>query len=68
VGAGDFFHTLYFRPPQKSADAISRRQSERLVRIRVILSEIPWEELNAVFLGSIERLGKCIDTNGEDVG
>jgi hypothetical protein len=42
--------------------------SELLNRIRVILSEIPRETLNAVFLESMERLQKCIDTNGEEAG
>ena len=42
--------------------------SELLVRIRVILSEISRETLNAVFLEWMERLQKCIDTNGEYVG
>jgi histone-lysine N-methyltransferase SETMAR len=42
--------------------------SELLIRIRVILSEIPRETLNAVFLEWMERLQKCIDTNGESVG
>jgi hypothetical protein len=42
--------------------------SELLVRIRVILSEISRETLNAVFLEWMERLHKCIDTNGEYVG
>jgi hypothetical protein len=43
-------------------------QSELLIRIRAILSEIPRETLNAVVLEWMERLRKCIDTNGENVG
>jgi hypothetical protein len=42
--------------------------SELLIRIRVILSEIPGETLNAVFREWMEQLWKCIDTNGEYVG
>jgi hypothetical protein len=34
--------------------------SELLVRIRVILAEIPREILNAVFLEWMERLQKCV--------
>jgi hypothetical protein len=45
--------------------------SELLVRIRVILAEIPLETLNAVFLewmdGWIERLQKCVQVDGEYV-
>jgi hypothetical protein len=40
---------------------------ELLVRIRVILSEIPRETLNAAFPDWMERSQKYIDTNGEDV-
>jgi hypothetical protein len=40
--------------------------SEFLVRIRVILTEIPRETLNAVFSnGCMERLQKCVQVNGE---
>jgi hypothetical protein len=42
--------------------------SKLLVRIRVILAEIPWETLNAVFLEWMERLQKCVQVNGEYVG
>jgi hypothetical protein len=42
--------------------------SELLVRIRVILAEIPRETLNAVFLEWMERLQKCVQVDGEDVG
>jgi hypothetical protein len=41
--------------------------SELLVRIRVILAEIPWETLNAVSLEWIERLQKCMQVDGEYV-
>jgi hypothetical protein len=39
-----------------------------LVCIRVILAEIPWETLNAVFLELMERLQKCVRVDGEYVG
>jgi hypothetical protein len=42
--------------------------SELLVRICVILAEIPRDVLNAVFLEWIDRLQKCIDTTGDYVG
>jgi hypothetical protein len=41
--------------------------SEFLVRIRVILVEIPREILNAVFLERMERLRKCVQVDGEYV-
>jgi hypothetical protein len=34
--------------------------SEPLVRIQVILAEIPLETLNAVFLKWMKRLQKCV--------
>jgi hypothetical protein len=44
-------------------------QSDLLVRIRVILAEIPREILNAVFSnGWMERLQKCVQVDGEYVG
>jgi histone-lysine N-methyltransferase SETMAR len=39
-----------------------------LVRIRVILAEIPRETLNAVFLEWMERLQKCVQVDGEYAG
>jgi hypothetical protein len=42
--------------------------SELLVRIRVILAEIPRETLNAVFLEWMERLQNCAQVDGEYVG
>jgi histone-lysine N-methyltransferase SETMAR len=42
--------------------------SELLVRIRVILAEIPRETLNEVFLKWMERLQKCVQVDGEYVG
>jgi hypothetical protein len=43
-------------------------QSELLVRIRVILAEIPRETLNAIFLEWMERLQKCLQVDREYVG
>jgi hypothetical protein len=42
--------------------------SELLVRIQIILAEIPRETLNAVFLEWMERLQKCVQAYGEYVG
>jgi hypothetical protein len=42
--------------------------SEPLVRIRVILAEIPRETLNAVCLEWMERLQKCVQVDSEYVG
>jgi hypothetical protein len=42
--------------------------SELLVRIRVILAEIPRETMNAVFLEWMERLQKCVQVDDEYVG
>jgi hypothetical protein len=39
--------------------------SELLVRIRVILAEIPREDLNAVFLEWTEQFQKCVQVDGE---
>jgi hypothetical protein len=41
--------------------------SEFLVRIRVILAEIPREALKAVLLEWMERLQKCVQVDGEYV-
>jgi hypothetical protein len=42
--------------------------SELLVRIRVILAEIPRKTLNTVFREQMERLQKCVQVDGEYVG
>jgi hypothetical protein len=42
--------------------------SELLVRIRVILAEIPRETLNVVFLEWMERLQKCMQVDDEYAG
>jgi hypothetical protein len=41
--------------------------SKPLIRIRVILAEIPRETLNAVFLEWTERLQKGVQVDGEYV-
>jgi hypothetical protein len=41
---------------------------ELLVRIRVILAEIPRETLNAVFLEWMKQLQKCMHVDSEYVG
>jgi hypothetical protein len=41
---------------------------ELLVRIRVTLAEIPGALLGAVFFDLMDRLQKCIETNGDSVG
>jgi hypothetical protein len=47
---------------------LTETPSELLVRIRVILAEIPRETLNAVCLEWMERLQKCVQVDGEYVG
>jgi hypothetical protein len=42
--------------------------SELLVRIRVILAEIPRETLNAVLLEWMERLQKCVHVECKYIG
>jgi hypothetical protein len=42
--------------------------SELLVRIRVILAEIPRGTLNPVFLEWMERLQKCVQLDNKYVG
>jgi hypothetical protein len=42
--------------------------SELLVRIQVILAEIPRKTLNAVFLEWMEWLHKCVQVDGEYIG
>jgi hypothetical protein len=54
--------------PRKADGYRAETPSELLVRIRVILEEIPRETLNAVFLEWMERLQKCVQVDGEYVG
>jgi hypothetical protein len=42
--------------------------SELLVRLQVILAEIPQETLNAVFLEWMEQLQKCVQADYQYVG
>jgi hypothetical protein len=63
LAPSDFFPFGYVK--RKLMGYHAESPSELLIRIQVILSEIPRETLNAVFLEWIERLQKYIDTNGE---
>jgi transposase len=65
LAPSDFFLFGYVK--RKLMGYHAESSSELLIRIRVILSEIPRETLNAVFLEWMERLRKCIDPNGEYV-
>jgi hypothetical protein len=62
----DFFLFGYMKRKLMGYRADS--ESEFLVRICVILAEIPRDVLNAVFFEWVDRLQKCIQTNGDDVG
>jgi transposase len=66
LAPSDFFLFVYVK--RKLMGYHAESPSELLIRIRAILSEIPGERLNAVFLEWMERLRKCIDTNGEYIG
>jgi hypothetical protein len=66
LAPSDFFLSGYVKG--KLMGYCAETPSELLVRIRVILAEIPWETLNAVFLERIERLQKCVQVDGEYVG
>jgi hypothetical protein len=66
LAPSDFFLFGYAR--RKLMGDHAESPSELLIAIRIILSEIPRGTLNAVFLEWMERLQKCIDTNGEYVG
>jgi hypothetical protein len=62
----DFFHFGYVEG--KLMGYRAEILSEPLVRIRVLLAEIPRETLNAVFLEWRERLQKRLQVDGEYVG
>jgi histone-lysine N-methyltransferase SETMAR len=62
----DFFLVGYVK--RKFMGYRAGSESELLVSIDVILAEIPRDVLNAVFLESMDRLQKYIDTNGDYVG
>jgi histone-lysine N-methyltransferase SETMAR len=66
LAPSNFFLFGYVKRKQMKYHAES--PSELLIRIRVILSEIPRKTLNEVFLEWMERLPKCIDTNVDYVG
>jgi hypothetical protein len=66
LAPSDFF--LFDYVNRKLMEYHAESPSELLISIRVILSEIPRLTLNAAFLEWMERLRKCIDTNGEYVG
>jgi hypothetical protein len=66
LAPSDFF--LYGYVKGKLMGYRAETPSEFLVRIRVILVEIPRETLNAVFLEWMEQLQKCVQVDGEYVG
>jgi hypothetical protein len=62
----DFFLFGYVKG--KLMEYRAETSSELLVRIRIILAEIPRETLNAVFLECMEQLQKCVQVDDEYVG
>jgi hypothetical protein len=66
LAPSDFFLSGYIKG--KLMGYCTETPSELLVRIRVILAEIPPETLNAVFLEWMKRLQKCVQVDGEYVG
>jgi hypothetical protein len=66
LASSDFFLFGYVKG--KLMRYCAETPSEFLVRIRVILAEVPREILNAVFLEWMERLQKCVQVDGEYVG
>jgi hypothetical protein len=66
VAPSDFFLFGYVKGKLMGYGA--ETPSELLVCIRVILAEILWETLNAIFLEWMERLQKCVQVDGEYVG
>jgi hypothetical protein len=65
LAPSDFF--LFGHVKGKLTGYWAETPSELLVRIRVILAEIPRETLNAVFLEWMEQLQKCVQVDGEYV-
>jgi histone-lysine N-methyltransferase SETMAR len=65
LAPSDFFLFGYVKG--KLMGYFAETPSEFLVRIRVILAEIPRETLNAVFLEWMERLQKCLQVYSEYV-
>jgi hypothetical protein len=66
LAPSDFF--LFGYASGKLTGYRAETPSELLVRIRVILAEIPRETLNAIFLEWMEQLQKCVQADGEYVG
>jgi hypothetical protein len=66
LAPSDFFLFGYVK--RKLMRYRAESESELLVRIGLILAEIPGDVLNAVFLEWMDRLQKCIDTNEDYVG
>jgi hypothetical protein len=66
LAPSDFF--LFGYAKGKLMEYCAETPFELLVRIQVILAEIPGETLNAVFLEWMERLQKCVQADGEYVG
>jgi hypothetical protein len=66
LAPSDFF--LFGHMKRKMMGYRAESESELLVRIRVMLAEIPRDIVNAVFFGWMDRLQHCIDTNGDPVG
>jgi hypothetical protein len=65
LAPSDFFLSGYVK--EKLMGYRAETPSELLVRIRVILAEIPRETLTVVFLEWMERLQKCVQVDGEYV-
>jgi hypothetical protein len=66
LAPSDFFLFGYVKGKLMGYQAGSA--AELLVRIQVILAEIPREALNTAFLEWMQRLQKCIESDGEYVG
>jgi hypothetical protein len=66
LASSDFF--LFGYAKGKLMEYRAGTPSELLVRIRIILEEIPRETLNAGFSEWMERLQKCVQVDGEYVG
>jgi histone-lysine N-methyltransferase SETMAR len=66
LAPSDFF--LFGCMERKLMGYRAESESELLVRICVILAEIPPDVLNAVFFEWTHRLQKCVHTNGDSIG
>jgi histone-lysine N-methyltransferase SETMAR len=66
LAPSDFF--LFGDVKGKLVEYCAETPSELLVRVRVILAEIPRETLSTGFLEWMERLQKCVQVDGEYVG